>query len=112
MCEHYFLIVIAGFSAAEKSLRLFNRERQLTNWPGNEIPFYIDKAYSNTLVFNGDALANADFWSAKEQVRIIRLAIVRVMADVDMCVKFIDVLPTSPRYKLKITPFNGDSTLT
>ncbi|XP_055338950.1 mucin-2-like [Paramacrobiotus metropolitanus] len=82
-----------SFSIFVKVNGLYNVDMQMTKWAKNEIPFYIDKGY--------DA----------EQIKLIRLAMVRVMSEVDMCVNFVEVPANSPKYKIRITPFSSDANI-
>ena len=41
---------------------------------------------------------------ADEEEGRIRLAMLAVMTNLDMCVRFVEVEPESPVYKLKVTP--------
>jgi hypothetical protein len=46
--------------------------------------------------------------TAVEEAQLIRLAMFRVMSDLQMCVSFLEVAPTAPQFKVKITPTKAD----
>ncbi|GAU88355.1 hypothetical protein RvY_01066 [Ramazzottius varieornatus] len=93
----FLLLMIAQTARSSiivsKHNRAINLNPKLGKWPGKEIPYYIDPAYTD------------------EEEGQIRLAMLRVMSDLDMCVRFTEVAAESPAYKLKVTPTDTSSTL-